>query len=407
MEKPDPGEDGAQAPKAFVAEEENAPARIALMLQRFAHYGGVEQFGWRLAEALARKGYTVDFICARQESQAPEGVNVVSVGRYGGLRFFKYLWFLVSAERARKKGRYDLCFSLAKTWTQDIIRIGGGPLQSFWKLSDQAWPAGGPRLWKQLTRRLRLDNWLTILVEKHFYRTTPCIVPISDTVREWVEDVYPHLKDAGANGQEVVTVYNCPDVSRFHPPDAAQRAQARQALGVRPGTYALGLATTNFALKGVGPLIQALTLLPGDVELHIAGGRDAGRYLKLACSLGLAERVRFHGKVGDMAGFYHGLDMYVHPSFYDTLGNVVLEALGSGLKTLCSNRAGASAFLPQSQVIVDPSDAGEIAAKVTALREMRSVPPFTPKGAGIDDLVALVARKLAEKRAALDSKGRY
>lgn len=399
----EPAREGAgAAQKSAMAAPPGPPARIALMLQRFAHYGGVEQFGWRLAEALARKGYAVDFICARQESAPPAGVNVIAVGRYGGLRFLKYLWFLIRAEQVRKKGRYDLCFSLAKTWTQDIIRIGGGPLQSFWRLSDQAWAPGLPRRWKQLTRRMRLDNWLTLLVEKRFYRATPCIVAISDSVRDWILQEYPHLKDAGKYGQEVLTVYNCPDVSRFQPPVPEQREKARKALGVRQGSYVLGLATTNFALKGVDSLIRSLALLPIEVELHIAGGRDPGRYQQLAVSMGLGQRVRFHGKVDDMAAFYHGLDMYVHPSFYDTLGNVVLEALGSGLKTLCSDRAGASAFLPPDQVIRDPSDPAEIAAKVTLLRGKRDVPPFAPKGAGIDDLVRLVGRKLAEKTASKD-----
>ena len=399
--------DGTEADR-FGCEDSGAPAfpssaRIALLLPRFAHYGGVEQFGWRLAGALAQHGYSVDFICARQESEPPPGVRVIEVGRPGVLRSLKYLWFLVRAEQVRRAGRYDLCFSLAKTWNQDIIRIGGGPLQSFWKLSGHAWPAGPKRMWKQLTRRLRLSNWLTIFVEKRFYRKTPCLVAISDSVRQWMLEEYPHLADAGQYGQEVLTIYNCPDVSRFGPPSPQEREKARQALGVRPGGYVLGLATTNFPLKGVAPLIRALTLLPDDVELHIAGGRNSLPYRKLAAALGLAGRVRFHGKIDAMADFYHGLDMYVHPSFYDTLGNVVLEALGSGLRTLCSRQAGASAFLPPEQVIQNPADPEEIAAKATALRARETVSSFSPKGAGIDDLVLLVGRKLAEKQAA---KGR-
>lgn len=368
------------------------------MMPRLSRYGGVEGFGWRLAEALANKGYSVDFICARQETEAPEGVSVVAVGRVGGLKFVKMLWFLVRAETARRKGKYDLSVSLGKTWNQDIARLGGGPLKNFWKLSKEAWPSGWARFWKQFTRHAQPANWLTLFIEKRLYRKTPCIVAISDSVREWILDDYPHLADAAAHGQELLTIYNCPDVSRFRPPAPEERAQARESLGIAENTFALGLATTNFALKGVDPLIRSLSLLPADVHLHIAGGRNPGRYVRLASSLGLGGRVRFHGKIDGMTRFYHALDMYVHPTFYDTLGNVVLEALGSGLPVLCSSRAGAHSFLPVDQIIDNPSDQAEIAAKVMHLRTKKQLAPFFPRGAGVDELAALVDRRLARKQ---------
>ena len=76
------------------------------------------------------------------------------------------------------------------------------------------------------------------------------------------------------------------------------------------------------------------------------------------------------------------------------------EALGSGVKTLCSDRAGACAFLPPEQVIADPGCPEEIAKRVTMLREKKELAPFEPKGAGVEDLVALVEAVLARKKAA-------
>ncbi len=376
----------------------NTPPRIALMLPRFSHYGGVEQFAFRSAEALAKRGFAVDFICARQETDPPPGVRVIAVGRYGGLKVLKMLWFLVRAEQVRKQGEYDLAISFGKTWNQDITRVGGGPLRVFWRLSGQAWEEGLPRLLKQTSRLLQPANWLTLLIEQRMFHKTKHVVAISDTVRGWLVEEFPHLDEAGGE-QHLQTIYNCPDVSRFAPPTAEQRASARKAFGVTEGTYALGVATTNFALKGVGQLISTLPLLEEDVHLHVAGGRNHGRYDALAARLGVAKRVHFHGKVRDMGAFYHALDMFVLPSFYDTLGNVVLEALGSGLKTLCSNRAGAAAFLPPEQVVQDPADVREIADKVGQLRRKTEVPPFVPKGTGIAELMQLVETCLTEKRA--------
>ena len=81
-------------------------ARIALILPRLSRYGGVEQFAFRLAEALAEtrnSEHEVEFICARSECLPPVGVRTHIVGRPGGLKFIKMLWFLIRAEQVRKR----------------------------------------------------------------------------------------------------------------------------------------------------------------------------------------------------------------------------------------------------------------------------------------------------------------
>lgn len=72
--------------------------------------------------------------------------------------------------------------SLGKTLNQDIMRVGGGPLQAFWRLSGQAWAPGFPRALKQFTRRLQPANWLTILIERRMFTRTPYIIAISNAV---------------------------------------------------------------------------------------------------------------------------------------------------------------------------------------------------------------------------------
>ena len=108
-------------------------ARLAVVMPRLSGYGGAEGFGLRLAQALARAGYAVDFICARQEAEAPAGVNVVRVGRFGP-KLVKNLWFTFAADAAAQRGGYDLVLGLGKTLNQDVLRVGGGPLPVFWQI---------------------------------------------------------------------------------------------------------------------------------------------------------------------------------------------------------------------------------------------------------------------------------
>lgn len=364
-------------------------ARIALILPRLSRYGGVEQFAFRLAEALAEtrnSEHEVEFICARSECLPPVGVRTHIVGRPGGLKFIKMLWFLIRAEQVRKRGNYDLVISLGKTWNQDMMRVGGGPQKTFWELSEKAWPAGFSRWFKHLRRRLLPSNWLTRIIDNHQYRSGCRIICVSDAVRHWTQKAYP-----GIPVPEVI--YNLPDLSRFTPPTPEQKLLSRIALNIDNNHVAIATATSNFALKGTGVLIRSVAMLPETVHLFIAGGRDSEPYQRLAKKLGVAGRIHFLGKVEDMPALYRAMDLFVLPSFYDACSNAVLEALACGLKVLSTTANGSSVFLPQEHVTPDPGDAEDLAARIKVLIDEPAPGPFRIPDhiqAGLDTWVQVV-----------------
>lgn len=374
-------------------------ARIAVMLPRFSRYGGVEQFGFHLAESLARRGHSVDFICSRQQAEPPSGVRIRKVP---GPRFFKFLKivsFAVFAERARRQGSYDCVIGLGKTWTQDIMRVGGGPVPRYWEFAEKA-RQGPSRLLKALRHRIspyhRFDCWL----EKKRYASAPRIVAVSHFMRDLAEETF------AVRGIDIV--YNKPDLSRFSPPSPEGRQAARSAYGIEPSVLAIGHAATNYILKGTGQLLRALTLLPEHCHVYVAGGRRPAACMALARSLGVESRVHFVGRVSDMPGFLHAMDVFAHPTFYDPCSNALVEALASGLPTLSSARNGSAFFLPAGQVLQDPRDVAGM-ADILRLLEKKALeqrqagsrsgfvwPEDVP--AGVDAFVEYVEEYLREKR---------
>jgi UDP-glucose:(heptosyl)LPS alpha-1,3-glucosyltransferase len=172
-----------------------------------------------------------------------------------------------------------------------------------------------------LRRRLSPANRLALAIERRQFAPGRPLVAVSHAVRRWLVEAYPGLSEA-----DIPVVYNLPDLTRYRPPTPAERVAARERHGLAAGETALVLAGTNFALKGLGPTIEALALLPGTCRLLVAGGRNPGRFGRLARRLGVADRVTFLGRVDDMPGLYHAADVFVLPSFYDTCANAVLEA---------------------------------------------------------------------------------
>ncbi|MDR1061808.1 MAG: glycosyltransferase, partial [Clostridiales bacterium] len=78
---------------------------------------------------------------------------------------------------------------------------------------------------------------------------------------------------------------------------------------------------------------RACLLLAGDGPL-------LGEMKALAASLGLGERVRFAGHVGDMKPLYSASDACVCPSESEASSYMILEALASGLPVIATDRGG-------------------------------------------------------------------
>ncbi|MDR2825690.1 MAG: glycosyltransferase family 4 protein [Deltaproteobacteria bacterium] len=381
--------------------QREATPRIAIMLPIFSRYGGAEQFALRLSAALAQKGFAVDFICARQEAAAPDGVTVLKTGRPFGPRWLKGLYFAFKAEQLRKKGNYDCTFTQGKVFSADIFREGGGPLLRFWSCTDPSFPAGIGRLWKKFTRILSPYNWFTYYIEKKLYLGQTKITANSHFVRDLILADYPHFR-----AEDIEVIYNRPDLSLYHAPDAEERRAARAAFDIAPRIKAVGFASGSFQRKGLTPLIRALALLPEEYHLYIASGSNPGAYRKLSKALGLEERVHFVGRVDNTPVFYRALDIYVQPTFCDACSNAVLEAAASGLPVISTRFDGSAYFLPENCVLDNPGDSVKIAQGIllhlSATATENKTPSFAgwPEAvpAGMDAWVALIERYLDKKR---------
>ncbi|MGD8532301.1 MAG: glycosyltransferase family 4 protein [Gammaproteobacteria bacterium] len=129
--------------------------------------------------------------------------------------------------------------------------------------------------------------------------------------------------------------------------------------------------------KGLRDAVRALARLPDDVSVHldVAGqGEELPTCKELARSLGVADRITFHGQVSreTVETLYSTADAFLFPSFREPSGSVVFEALRHGLPVITTDRGGPGFVVDQSCGIrvpaVDPDQlAADLADAITRL----------------------------------------
>jgi alpha-1,6-mannosyltransferase len=162
----------------------------------------------------------------------------------------------------------------------------------------------------------------------------------------------------------------------------AQPSESLRAELTAPGEAMLLYAGRLSGEKRVELLPEALARL-GDLRarLVIAGtGAAEGRLLRVAKRVGVEERVRLLGYVGDrerLAELMASADVFVHPSPHEPFGLAPLEALASGCRVVAPRTGGTGETLAgrEGAVLVAPDDAVALADGV---REALTLPRPAP-----------------------------
>lgn len=164
------------------------------------------------------------------------------------------------------------------------------------------------------------------------------------------------------------------DSNHFQPPQATQRAAARQLLGFDADQVVFISLGGNWFYKNYDLVVRALALIPENLSILYVqvGMQGEGSPLEtLAEKLGVSHRLRCTGMVDDAAPYLHGADAYVMPSSEEGFGVAAVEAMASGLPALLSNKPALCDFEQNvSGILYFNPEIGEIVAAMTKMAEM-------------------------------------
>ena len=268
--------------------------------------------------------------------------------------------------RLQNRHRFDIVFdNQCLSWGLLGIRASGVPVVSVihhpLHIDREADFAIDPSLVKKVKRTLYFPLFMQQMVAPRLDK----IVTVSEASRREIERYF------GIPEKKVAVVYNGTDTELFRPID-----------GVEKEADLLFVGRTEDRKKGVGTLLEALSLLPDHVTLKIVDGRipDDGLVMRFLRRHRIEHRVvlvRRMLEIEELVEQYSSARVAVVPSFFEGFGFPASEAMACGLPVI-ANAAGALPEVVGSDGsagrLIPPRDARAMAA---AIAEMLDDPTRT------------------------------
>jgi UDP-glucose:(heptosyl)LPS alpha-1,3-glucosyltransferase len=337
--------------------------KIALAYKRFELRGGTERVLYLTAEGLRDRGHEVHLFCQKFHIPPPSGVLGHRVPGFAWPRTVRLLTFALLAPRVIAKYDCDVVMSFDRMVGQDIFRSGGGPHKIFLKKMTR-----NKGFWKALWYYMSSYHRLALLIEKRQLSPNASrkIIAVSDQTKQEIIDSYNVADD------KVVVIHNGVDHERFHPRrrmDAGKRV--RNALSIPGDAPVVLFLGTGFKRKGLGRLLRlwARSDLPGIYLLVVGNDAKLAAYRK---QWSREKRVIFVGPQSNVEDYYAAANLLVLPSVQEAFGNVVLEALASGLPVITVPGVGAMDQVEgelRDGILINPDDPRELKTKILRLLE--------------------------------------
>jgi UDP-glucose:(heptosyl)LPS alpha-1,3-glucosyltransferase len=327
--------------------------------------GGCETYIAMLLNRLCKDGHHVHLFASSWDANAlPPRLHVRQLPDCSHPRVLRPWRFSSAVRRELARERFDLSVGFDKVVGVDVLYPQGGVYAATADHGRNRFPHPWQRAVVGWLRALSPAHWSMCLHERRQFRANPApfVLAISDFTRGHL------MRYHGLPANQVHVLRSAIDPDRLAATDRpARRVVSRQRWGVEPDDVFAVFLGVNPRLKGLGPLLDAVAVLPDRrrFRLGVFGLGQPGGYERQARRLGIADCVRFVGYHTDIRDVYFAADLLVHPTFYDPCSLVVLEAIAVGLPVITTRSNGAAELLDppaDSRVIKDPHDAETLAA---------------------------------------------
>jgi len=223
-------------------------------------------------------------------------------------------------------------------------------------------------------RRMLQRLWVRFPIQKLDH-----VVVSSDVMRGFYESL--------GITKPISIIPNGVDLERFRSVEpVTERRSAREILGISATAKVVVFVGSIIHRKGVDVLLDAFARVAASnplVELILVGPRDdseteearafGSQVVELVRRSGAADRIHFAGYVSSVDAYLRAADVFVLPSRREGMGNVVLEAMATGIPTVLTPYLGLPGEFgrPGAQYVLSAPDADSLASQIDSLLKDR------------------------------------
>jgi len=313
--------------------------KVGIITPYFDRRGGAEHRTAALVAGLKGLGHEVHLLASRWHSDLISGLHCHRVSLLplsAAIKLRSFTWF---ARRTAKRLHLDITHSQGRTWGEEVATLSGGCHRAYLEsLVEEAADARAV-LWHDPFHKAVLE------IESRQYQACRRIIVLSQWSREGLLRYFPEV------ASKVVVVHNGVDCDHFNPHHRERwRTSTRAELKLAEEQTCFLFLGTGFARKGLAEAITAIAQgSTGETVITVIGAGDKAPYQRLSTQLGIGERVRFLGSVGDPRPYLAAADALLIPSYFEPFGNAFLEAMASGLPVVLTRTCGASEIITHGQ----------------------------------------------------------
>jgi glycosyltransferase involved in cell wall biosynthesis len=312
--------------------------------------GGAETYTIQLIQGLAARGHSVFLATAK--------VDPATIGKPATGVAVDYELPFQTINPLKKRNVYRQIQRIAEERRIDIVHA-------------QHRTAGYFAEWLWRKRRVPCvvtvhDPWHRTPLKKRHGGLFRRVIAVSDFLRQLL------IRDFHFPPERVRTIRNGVDPSRFVGVTREQGASLRAQYGIAPEEVVLSQVGRISRAKGQHDLIEALALLPSDLNyrcLIVGEGSARPRLERVALRRGLEGKVLFCGFRADIPVVFAGTDVMLLPSCREPFGLAVVEAMLSHVAVIAANAGGVPEIITHGQdgLLFEAGDVRALAANIERL----------------------------------------
>ena len=327
--------------------------RIAFIVHDYHKSGGHSRYVYELAMRFAAE-HDVHVFANKIQGRDPRiAYHYVPALRFNALA--SVLTFILPATLLRLK-RFDIVHA------QGLCGLRQNVVTAH--MCQTAWYRAQEKYMGALTLKQKIFRALVQPIEKYIFqsRRSKAVIAVSRRVKDDLRECYGR-----ANG--VTVIHHGVDLQAFTPENRFHwRVHTRTALGMSNDKF-MALYVGDLQ-KGALPAIEAISRVEA-ARLVCVSPSNPEPYKVFAEKMGVTNRVHFVPRSDCIERYYAAADVFLFPTFYDTFGMVISEAMASGLPVITSALAGASELIDHEingVLVADPWDAKALTAWLERLK---------------------------------------